>query len=233
MLRALLCSITALVFVTGGLLAADEKPTKKDDGKAISGHKLFDVDRFLEKYDKNKDGFIERDELPQRLRHAFDLVDTNKDGKLSREELEKGAVYLQRQRRPADFIEVLVEMSESDEASQQELQYIYDQLRKIDKNHNGKLEPEELTAMCTQLVCDRVDELIADLDTNKDGKISKEEARGRLKENFDKIDLNKDGFIDREELLKAATERFAPAPSGKEPGTSPTPKKPSDRPSDR
>jgi Ca2+-binding EF-hand superfamily protein len=228
MLRALFCSVPVLVFVTSGLLAADEKPEKKDGAKETREHKPFDVDRFLERYDKNKDGFIQRDELPERLQHAFDQIDTNKDGKLSREELEKGFVYLQRQRRPADFIHVLVEMSQEDAASREELQYIYDLLRKMDKNNNGKLEPEELKAACDQFVCDRVDELIADLDANKDGKISKDEARGRLKEDFDKIDLNKDGFIDREELIKAASKRLNPPPRPGEPKEdAPTPKKPS------
>ncbi|HBI42233.1 MAG TPA: hypothetical protein DDY78_05155 [Planctomycetales bacterium] len=231
MLRALLCSIPALVFVAGGLSAADEKPDKKDDPKEIKSPRLFDVDRFLERYDKNKNGFIEREELPERLRHAFDQIDTDKDGKLSREELEKGSIYLQRQRRPADFIHVLVEMSEADEASQQELQYIYDLLRKMDKNNSGKIDPEGLKAMREQIVCDRVDELIKDLDANNDGKISKDEARGRLKEDFDKIDLNKDGFIDREELHKAACERLTPAPRpGEKKEDAPASKKP---PSDR
>jgi Ca2+-binding EF-hand superfamily protein len=228
MLRALLCSIPALVFVAGGQLAADEKPDKKDEPKEAGEHKPFDVDRFLEKYDKNKDGFIERDELPERLQHAFDQIDANKDGKLSREELEKGCVYLQRQRRPADFIHVLVEMSEEDEASREELQYIYDLLHKLDKNKDGKLDPDELKKMRGQIVSDRVDELIEDLDVNKDGKISREEARGRLKEDFDKIDLNKDGFIDREELMKAATQRLNPPPRpGEKREDSPAPKKPS------
>jgi Ca2+-binding EF-hand superfamily protein len=228
MLRALFCSIPALVFIAGGQLTADEKPDTKDAPKEVKDHKLFDVDRFLEKYDKNKDGFIQREELPERLRHAFDQIDTNKDGKLSREELEKGAVYLQRQRRPADFINVLVEMSEDDEASQQELQYIYDLLRKIDKNNTGKIDPEGLKAMREQIVADRVDELIADLDVDKDGKISKDEARGRLKEDFDKIDLNKDGFIDRDELIKAASKRLTPAPRpGEKKEGADAPKKPS------
>jgi len=226
MLRALLCSIPALVFVAGGQLAADEKPDTKDAPKEVKDRKLFDVDRFLERYDKNKNGFIEREELPEHLRHAFDQIDTNKDGKLSREELEKGAVHLQRQRRPADFIQVLVEMSDFDEASQQELQYIYDLLRKMDKNNDGKLDAEELKAAREQIVADRVDELIADLDLNKDGKISKDEARGRLKEDFDKIDLNKDGFIDREELIKAASKRLTPAPRpGEKKEDAPAPKK--------
>jgi Ca2+-binding EF-hand superfamily protein len=42
------------------------------------------------------------------------------------------------------------------------------------------------------------------MDKNKDGKISRDEAQGRIKENFDRIDTNKDGFLDREELLRMA-----------------------------
>jgi Ca2+-binding EF-hand superfamily protein len=37
-------------------------------------------------------------------------------------------------------------------------------------------------------------------DTNHDGKISREEAKGPLAKNFDKIDTNHDGYLDRKEL---------------------------------
>src|SRR5207244_10752536 len=37
-----------------------------------------------------------------------------------------------------------------------------------------------------------VDSLLARMDTNKDGKISKEEARGPLADNFERLDTNKD-----------------------------------------
>lgn len=47
-------------------------------------------------------------------------------------------------------------------------------------------------------------EMFKKLDTNKDEKISKEEAKQtphkHLFENFDKIDLNKDGYIEKSEL---------------------------------
>ncbi len=48
------------------------------------------------------------------------------------------------------------------------------------------------------------EKIIKKLDTNKDGLISKEEAkkgeRKRISENFDKIDSDSDGFITLEEL---------------------------------
>jgi len=40
-------------------------------------------------FDKNKDGKITRDELPERMQFLIDLGDTNKDGALDREEIKK------------------------------------------------------------------------------------------------------------------------------------------------
>ena len=45
-------------------------------------------------------------------------------------------------------------------------------------------------------------------DKNKDGKITKSEASGRLTQLFDRIDANRDGVIDQGEIKKMA-ERFA------------------------
>ena len=156
-------------------------------------------------------------------------MDTNKDGKLSREELEAGAAYLQPRRRPSDVVNLLIEAGDADEESRQELQTIYDQLRKLDKNHDGKIDADEIKEMGERLIQERVDGLIEDLDVNHDGKISRDEARGRLKRDFDKIDLNKDGFIDRDELLKAARERAATPPAEKEKDGKPAPQGSPDR----
>lgn len=41
------------------------------------------------------------------------------------------------------------------------------------------------------------------MDANKDNKLSKEEIKGPLKDDFAKVDTNKDGFITKEELKKA------------------------------
>jgi hypothetical protein len=44
------------------------------------------------------------------------------------------------------------------------------------------------------------EELLKMMDTNKDNKISKKEAKGPLSDDFDKVDKNKDGFLSKEEL---------------------------------
>lgn len=48
-----------------------------------------------------------------------------------------------------------------------------------------------------------IKQILKDLDTNEDGKISLEEAKGPLKKDLKKIDLNEDDFISKEELKKA------------------------------
>lgn len=50
-------------------------------------------------------------------------------------------------------------------------------------------------------------EIISQLDINKDGRISKNEAKGPLEYDFSKIDVNNDGLISKEELEKGAKGR--------------------------
>lgn len=47
------------------------------------------------------------------------------------------------------------------------------------------------------------EQLLKDLDSNEDGKLSSNEVKGPLKRDFDKVDLNEDGFITEEEFNKA------------------------------
>lgn len=48
-----------------------------------------------------------------------------------------------------------------------------------------------------------IEQLFEDLDTNEDGKLSKKEIKGPLKDQFAKIDANEDGFLSKEEIEKA------------------------------
>jgi Ca2+-binding EF-hand superfamily protein len=204
------------ISMTGRAVAEDKKPAAGKEARPQP--KYFDVDKFFEEFDKNKDGFLTKDELPQGLRHGFDKIDTNKDGKLSRDEVQRGFAFLQPRRRPSDVVFVLIEMSDCDDGCTDEVQRIYDVMRQMDKNKDGKIDADELKAMRQQIVNDRIAALFEELDTNKDGKISRSEAAGEIRRNFDTLDVNKDGFIDREELMHAAmakhptTPTTAPAP---------------------
>lgn len=47
-------------------------------------------------------------------------------------------------------------------------------------------------------------QLMKMMDADEDGKLSKEEVRGPLADNFDEVDLNEDGFLSLKEIRKAA-----------------------------
>jgi len=213
MRRALLSLVPLLGLLLVAVAAAQDKdkPAEKKAGEArkeANAPPRFNVDQFLKDYDRNGDGFLQREEVPPYLRDRFDDLDTNKDGKLSRDELEKAGGSLEPRRRPSDFVYLLIELSDCDDDCHGEVQQIYDALRKLDRNKDGKIDAEELKAGRQQLLEARVDAILTELDTNKDGRVSREEARGRVKRDFDQLDANKDGFIDRDELLRAATERI-------------------------
>ena len=218
MLRSLVTAFSVLTLLGTAWAADDSKDrpaVKKSNPKKTGPLHDRDVDRFLKEYDKDKDGFLTREELPERLHHYFDKIDVNKDGKLSRKELLRGWAHLQPQRRPSDVVYVLIEMSDCDDTCAIELQHLYDVLRKFDRNKDGKIDLAELKLARQQLVKQRVNRLLKRLDTDKDGKISRKEARGQILAHFDELDTNKDGYIDRDELEKAASEKPTKGPAGK------------------
>lgn len=48
-----------------------------------------------------------------------------------------------------------------------------------------------------------IENLFKKMDADKDGKLSKAEVKGPLKEDFTKVDVNDDGYLTKEELKKA------------------------------
>jgi Ca2+-binding EF-hand superfamily protein len=95
--------------------------------------------------------------------------------------------------------------------------FFADRLEKADRDGDGKLDRTEvammLEVMRTRFVqnpppaaeVDRfVNNVLQQFDTDKDGKIARAEAKGRLADNFDVNDLNKDGYLDRAELRTLA-----------------------------
>jgi Ca2+-binding EF-hand superfamily protein len=124
-------------------------------------------EEFIKRFDKNKDGYLTKDEVPPFLVKDFAKADLNGDGKLDKKEV-------------AQLLKVLREREG------------------VEKTPPPNPEVERL-----------VNQLLQQFDTNKDGKISKSEAKGNLLANFDKLDLNKDGFLDKNELRQMATRILA------------------------
>jgi len=59
-----------------------------------------------------------------------------------------------------------------------------------------------------------IKELFAEMDMDEDGKLSKEEVKGPLKNDFTKIDTDNDGFLSEEELKKAPKPERQGRPQG-------------------
>jgi len=168
----------------------------------------FDAARFFKDHDKNNDGKLSKDELPAAAQKEFDKLDANKDGFVSQQELQQHADQMARQR--PQLVEVIFYAIDIPEegVTAQELQEAYDQLRKLDKNNDGKLDENEINALREQRKKERTDAIFEALDKNKDGKISKDEARGLWTDNFAQLDKNKDGMLDRQEVEAACSLRL-------------------------
>jgi Ca2+-binding EF-hand superfamily protein len=99
-----------------------------------------------------------------------------------------------------------------DRAEAAALPRILQHFDEIDANHDNQVTADELRAFHEKMRGEHQKQRgdhWKKLDTNGDGKISKEEAQAapRLAGRFDQVDANKDGFITPEEM-KATHERM-------------------------
>lgn len=223
MARSLLALSTLLVLLTGSLLA-DDKEQKHPAGAKTTNATIAKVDakkhtitvKYTDDKGKTQEKTFQLTSDVRLLDETGRVVDlavfesgneallVESEGKLR--ELRRAPNRGRFQRLP-EAVRTLIEMADYDEGCTQELQQIYDLLRKLDPEKNGKLDPKALKVEADNILRERVQDVFNRLDTNKDGKISREEARGLIKEHFDQIDTNKDGYIEFNELLKRAKER--------------------------
>jgi hypothetical protein len=85
-------SALTAALVLAGVSVAQPPGQKGGVPKGFGQPARVSVDDIVERimaFDKNKDGKVSRDELPERMHHLIALGDTNKDGALDREEIRK------------------------------------------------------------------------------------------------------------------------------------------------
>lgn len=180
MLRHVAIALTALLLLCGHARAQDKG--KPDPKKPVPPEVLeilkLTPEEFLQKFDKNMDGFLQRDELPVLVAKYFDKADLNGDGKLDRKETQVVLSFVRAQFNP---------------------------------------DPVQANLAAVEKL---VEKLLAEMDKDMDGKISKAEARGKIADGFALLDKNMDGFLDRAELRAMAqqvlgTPKFGgPGPGG-------------------
>jgi Ca2+-binding EF-hand superfamily protein len=135
--------------VTWGQDEQPQRPAAQEQPKQFK-KKNFDRAAMFEKLDANRDGFLQRDELPERARERFEQIDANRDGKLSREEFVRfaGGAPLAAGQSPEGAPDVLFKL--------------------LDANNDGKLSKDELQNAAR---------LLEKLDTNKDGVIDQADLK--------------------------------------------------------
>lgn len=160
--------------------------------------------------DTNGDGVITHAEFLAAATQRFERMDTNKDGKLAGDEL-RGRMA---EHAAGGVITREAFLAEADARFQ-----------KLDANRDGKLTQDEMQAMMERMRerggRDGGDDAKAPpppggpegprgpghgfekLDTNHDGRVSRDEMRAEADRRFDKLDTNRDGFVDKAELEAA------------------------------
>src|SRR5262249_791034 len=79
----------ALLWIAGcGSAQSADQPQPRPTPLPLAEILRDGPDEFLKRFDKNQDGFITKDELPQQFARAFDRADANQDGKLDKKEIE-------------------------------------------------------------------------------------------------------------------------------------------------
>jgi Ca2+-binding EF-hand superfamily protein len=120
---------------------------------------------------------------------AFAVADANHDGFVTRNEIESMQTK---------------ELQSLKAAQQQRLQ---EEFKKLDTDKNGSISLAEFSAVARPLPPVQPDAPITQLDTNKDGKIGRDEYRAPKLASFDKADANHDGTLTVQELQAAATRK--------------------------
>jgi Ca2+-binding EF-hand superfamily protein len=127
---------------------------------------------MFKRLDANGDGKVSKNEAKGPLADYFDRLDADKDGFLSESEVQSGREKMARKGpRPGKGGD----------------------LKPGDDPKGEKAPPKKEGAPDFAMMLQR-------LDSNADGKISKEEARGPVAENFDRFDANNDGFVSKDEM---------------------------------
>lgn len=205
------------------------------DGRRGSG-RFGQIAERLREFDKNSDGKIALDEVPEERQQMFEMVldrfDKNDDDAMDLSEMADAAREFGpgrsdgpdgRPEGPPGPPPVVAALDANSDGtiSSEEIDAASGALKKLDKNGDGKLTREELMppppgggrsfsregGPDVRFNAGQLARRLMNGDKNGDGKLQQEELPERMQEHFDRIDRNGDGAVDQDEL-KGAAERL-------------------------
>lgn len=201
--------ITLDVDHDGQLTSLEYLPSQSDP----AANKPDETVQRLMSLDKNSDGTLTKDELPERLQGLFTRSDANHDGKLTPDEIRASATTqsgpngrAQRSGEATRMDPVLAAIDADHDGilTSAEIAAAPNALKALDKDGDGELSAAELRPR-QMGPSDRARHLLDEWDTNKDGKLTKPEAPDRIQQQFDAIDTNHDRVLSEEELVSYFT----------------------------
>ncbi|MEZ5402964.1 MAG: hypothetical protein R2729_25020 [Bryobacteraceae bacterium] len=200
------------------------------------------VQRLLA-FDRNGDGALAKDEIPERMQGMIARGDLDKDGSLSAAELktmaesrgpqgaERGRREGGREGRPEgrgpeggfmrmDLVMSALDADHNGTIDAAELDDAAGALASLDRNRDGRLAGDEIRPAFgrggpRRDPAEMAGHMMEEWDANGDGKVTAAEMPERMRENFGRFDANRDGFVTKDELQKGFA-NFGPGGRGRQ-----------------
>ncbi len=213
------------------------RPGGKGGGKGRPGGpdgQRPSAEEIMKRFDKNDDGKLVADEVPEQVWARMSAADENKDGAITKAELEarggggrdgRGRDGRGRGGRgpgggrpnPAEMFKRMDKNNDGKLSKDEVPEQFWARLSKADKNSDNAITKAELEAAMAQMRGQRPGggrpnpgEMFKRMDKNNDGKLSKDEVPEQFWERLSRADANRDDVLTKAELEKAFQNRGGP-----------------------
>jgi Ca2+-binding EF-hand superfamily protein len=209
-----------------------DRSTESHGQQTNSAQRQPTPEQYIDRFDSDGNGALDREEASRWLRRRFDRLDRNGDNWVTANELERGRRLgsvrapdqrqtSQRQSSPVEVVYIWVADLDRGTLSLNDLQSAYQTLQEIDGDGNGEITRSELQERRGEML-DRWAQRVLDRhDNNGDDRISRGEASGsQLEQMFGRLDGNGDDFVSNRELRRSLSSQFRPSTRQGDDGTS-------------
>lgn len=180
---------------------------------------------FIKRMDKNEDGNLSKDEVPEQLWARISALDKDGDSSISREEFAAGAKGRMQQGANGRGFE-MADKNGDGKLTEEEAPKFWDRISKADLDKDGAVSKEEMAKARERAGAMKGNPggsggagkgggkgaggptaIFQKFDENKDGKLAEGEVDGELWARISKADTNADGLVSSEELKDVYSKR--------------------------